>query len=649
MSGEAALFLASVAVYAGLPLLLTLRKTSFQFLLLYTHIAAVLTLGGFLGAIYVLPVLGGVSLLAGQVAYGGFMFATLLTVIVGRDLQVVRNIVALTVAVNVLVYLIFRVSNVALGKPRVPNPFDTSPGVFDQSLHVVLIGGFLIICELLAMLLILELVKSRVGTLPMAVVYVLTFVAVLTFDGVLFPTLVLFPADDLVPLVLASVKAKLVLAAVFAVPLAAFVVLYRPTVRSFEATPLHLRHLVSLSRDPLLDQLEDQGAQLVQSTAQVERATATVDRILDAATTTVLIASDPDLRITQFNRGAQELLGYSEQEVLGGTPKIFVSDEEIERQSVELGTRPDGLSLVAAQVRVGGHRDWQFTTRDGHSVDISLSITEIRVDEVLVGYLLAGEDVTTRLRVETALADALQMEQHSVARLEEANRVKDALVSTVSHELRTPLASIQGFTELLTDGSMGDLSPEQHDALSTVARNSARLQALVDDLIFVAKADASDLKVQLVPVDLCQVVASSRQTLAQQFRNRPDLELVYDLPTTAVTVRGDAPSLERLVDNLCSNAVKFTPDAGCVMIRVGQGDSGATLVVSDTGIGIDADVRAQLFQRFYRAPEANRRAIPGSGLGLSVVQEILRQHGGTIDLESRPGEGTTVTVRLPSA
>ncbi len=649
MSGEVVLFLGSVGVYAGLPLLFAVRRTPFQFLLLYTHIASVLTLGGFLGAIYVLPVFGGASLLAGQVAYGGFMFATLVTVLVGRDLHVVRNIIILTVAVDTLVFLIFRLSNLALGRPAVPNPFDTSPGVFDQSLRVLVIGGFLIICELLAMLVVLELAKSRLGPVPMAAVYVLTFVAVLTFDGALFPILVMIPSDDLGQLLLSSIEAKLVLAAVFAVPLAIFVGLYRPTLRSFEATPLHLRHLLSLSRDPLLDRLEDQGAQLVRSTAQVEHATATVSRILDAATTTVLIASDADLRITQFNRGAQELLGYTEAQVLGGSPAILFSDDEVQRQSVELGTRPDGPSLVAAQVRAGGHRDWRFTTQDGRTVDVSLSITEIRVDDLLVGYLLAGEDVTTRLRVEATLADALQMEQHSVARLEEANRVKDVLVSTVSHELRTPLASIQGYTELLSDGSLGTVSSQQRDALSTVARSCVRLQALVDDLIFVAKADSAEQAVQLGPVDLCQVVAASRGAAAPQVRLRPDLEVVYDLPPAPVTVRGDAASLERLVDNLCSNAVKFTPDAGSVTVRVRQVEGGATLVVSDTGIGIDGTARVQLFQRFYRAPEANRRAIPGSGLGLSVVQEILRQHGGTIDIESLPGAGTTVTVRLPSA
>ena len=647
MSSQA-LFLASIAAYAGFPLIFALRRTSFQFLLLYTHIASVLTLGGILGAVYVLPVFGDISLLAGQVAYGGFMFSTLLTVITGRDLQVVRNIIVLTVGVNAMVYLVFWLSRHALGSAEVPNPLDTSPLVFDQSLDVVLVGGTLIISELLALLAVLELAKRRLGRWPMSVVYVLTFVGILTLDGVLFPSLVLRPPTGLADFIVAGVQAKLVLAAVFAVPLLAFVTLYRPVLQRFEATPLRLGQLLSLSRDLLLDRLDEQETRLLQTTEQAGRATATVSGILDAATTTIIIATDPDLRITHFNHGAQELLGYAEDEVLGRSPTIFHTEEELARQAAQLHTEPDLASLVAAQLATGEHRDWAYTTRAGDTVMVSLSVTEIHVDDRLVGYLGAGEDVTRRLRAERALAAALRLEQSSVARLEEASRVKDELVSTISHELRTPITSIQGYTELLSDGSLGELSPEQDGALDRVLRNTSRLQILVDDLLFVAKADSGGLALGLSPLDLRQVVESARDTVAQLARHRDDLQVRYDLPEAPVMVRGDADSLERLVVNLCGNAVKFTPEEGSVTVRVEQAEAGAVLFVNDTGIGISAEDQGQLFKRFFRAAEANRRAIPGSGLGLSVVREIVTQHGGSIEILSTPDEGTTVTVRLAS-
>lgn len=647
MSGDA-LFLGSVAAYASLPLVFALRRTPFQFLLLYTHIASTLTLGGLLGAVYVLPVFGGVSLLAGQVAYGGFMFSTLVTVIIGRDLQVVRNIIVLTVAVNALVYPVFWLSHEALTNDQLLNPFGTSPLVFDQSIRVVLAGGALILCELLVLLLVLERAKGRLGPWPMAAVYVLSFVGVLTLDGVLFPSLVLLPPDGLGQLIIDGVQAKLVLAGVFAVPLLAFVTLYRPALRSFEASPLNLRQLLSLSRDPLLDRLHDQETRLLQTTDQVGRATATVSGILDAASTTVMIATDPDLRITDFNRGAQALLGYTESEVLGLTPASFFRDVELERQAGELDTTPDIESLTAAQVAEGRHRDWEFTDRDGRAVMVSFSVTEIRAGDQLVGYLGAGEDVTPRLRVESAVAEALRLEQASVERLEEANRVKDHLVSNVSHELRTPITSIQGFTELLSDGTLGELSPEQNDALASVLRNTSRLEAIVEDLLLVGRADAHALTPQLVALDLRQVVEAAGETLVQLTRRREDLRVVLDVPTAPVLVLGDAPSLQRLVENLCSNAVKFTPDEGSVTVRVTPTDGGASLVVTDTGIGIEEADRGLLFNRFFRAPEANRRAIRGSGLGLSIVQDIVARHGGTIEIDSSPDEGTTVSVWFPS-
>ncbi|MEO5652220.1 MAG: ATP-binding protein, partial [Marmoricola sp.] len=181
---------------------------------------------------------------------------------------------------------------------------------------------------------------------------------------------------------------------------------------------------------------------------------------------------------------------------------------------------------------------------------------------------------------------------------------------------------------------------------ATVARNSSRLRVLVEDLLLVAAADSAEPTVGLVPLDLRQVIEASQETLAELARHREDLQLRYDLPSTVVTVRGDAPSLERLIENLCSNAIKFTPEEGSVTVRLVQENAGASLFVIDTGIGIDEAARSQLFKRFFRAPEANSRAIPGSGLGLSVVQEILRQHGGTIEIDSIPNEGTTVKVWL---
>jgi PAS domain-containing protein len=341
MSGSA-LFAASVAIYAVLPLLIAVRSTTYQFLLFYTHIAAALTLGGLLGAVYVLPVWGDVALLAGQVSYGGFMFATLVTAIVGRDVRVVRGIVLLTLGVNLLVYPVFKITHVALDEGRVPNPQGVDPAVFDQSLDVVALGGLLIILELLTLLALLEFAKRKLTGWPMAPVYVLGYIGMLTLDGVLFPAVVLRPESGLGDLIAESVPAKLVLAGAYSVPLVLFLALYSRLVQQYEATPLRLSQLVPLRRDPVLERLKEQEAELEVRTAEAGRATATVLRILDAARNTLLIATDPDFRITHFNVGAEELLGYSESQVLGRNVEAYLDTDEFARHAAELGDGGDG-------------------------------------------------------------------------------------------------------------------------------------------------------------------------------------------------------------------------------------------------------------------------------------------------------------------
>ncbi len=646
MSGTA-LFAASVAVYAGIPLLLAVRRTPFQFLLLYAYIASVLTIGGLLGAMYVLPV-GGITLSPGQVAYGAFMFSTLITVIVGRDLQVVRNVVLLTVAVDVLVFAVFKISHLALSEPGVPSRYGVSAAVFDESLRVVVLGGVLIILELLGLLAVLELAKRRLPRWWMAPVYVLAYVVILVLDGVLFPIVVTPPAGGLADLISDGVPARLVLAGAYAIPLVLFVALYPRLVQRFEETPLNLHELVSLRRDPMLERLDEQEAELRVRTEEAASATATVSRIIDAASNTLIVATDPGFVITHFNRGAEELLGRPARTAIGRPVTGFYEQEELARHAEELGVRPLLEEVVPALVRRGTPSDWTLMTGSGERRTMSLSFTEIRDDGRLIGYLCAGEDVSARARTESALTEALRRESESVARLEEADRVKDEVVSTISHELRTPISSIQGYSEMLTAGDFGDLDPEQEAALGKVLRNTARLSSLVDDLLHLDRAQSGQLELRRVPTDMVAITREAWESLQQVSRERAlTLELV--VPDEPVSVLGDPRALERVVLNLGSNAIKFTPDDGRVTASVARTEAGCVLIIADTGVGIAEADQPRVLGRFYRSSDARRLAVPGSGLGLSVVDAIVAGHGGTIDIDSEPGRGTTVTVVLPLA
>ncbi len=646
------LFLVTVALYSALPLIFAVRRSSYQNLLMYAHIAGLKTLGGLLGAVYVYD-FGDFRLSAGQVAFGGFVFSTLIMVIVGRDLQVVRNIIALTISVNVLVYLTFQISGTALDADGVLNPSGTSTDIFGESLRVVALGGLLIVLLLLVLLAILELAKRRLPSSAMPVVYVGAFVAILTLDGVLFPTLALTPTDDYLGLIRNGVLAKLVLAAAYSVPLLVFVLFFRPVIERFEAKPLNLRGLFAVSRGELEERLERQQSelqvqrdQLRESTENAGRATATVDRILDSATNTILVALDQEFRVTQFNSGAQRLLGWASAEVTGRSPVMFHAADEIARQAEELGTDPDYAQVIVAQVGTGKRRDWEFLGRDGAVHMVSLSVTEIIVGGRGLGYLAAGEDVTSRLREENAVKSALRREHEAVVRLQEVNRVKRDLVSTVSHELRTPITSIHGYTELLSDGSFGQLTEEQAGALERVRHNAGRLEAMVNDLLVLERAETGDLELEFTSLDLRETVHDSAAILDELLTGR-ELDVNMNLSPSPVPVYGDRAAMERVLVNLLSNAVKFTPGEGRITVTVAADDGRAVLTVSDTGIGIGEEDQARLFNRFFRAEEANRMAIPGSGLGLSIVHAIVSGHGGVVGVESTPGGGTTISVSLP--
>ena len=657
--GATALFLLSVTAYAALPLLYALWRGPARFLMLYVHLATVLTLGGLLGAVYVLPLPGDVVLLAGQVSYGGFLFATLVAFVVGRDVQVVRNVVMLTAVVNVLVFTIFALSHQALlSDDAIPNPLGIPIDLFDQSVRVVLSGGSLIIAELLLLIGLLEVAKRRLPSWAMAPFYVLAYVAIIVLDGVLFPALVIMPPSGTAALISTGVHAKIYLAAAFAVPLIIFVSAYRPTLARFEAEPLRLRALLSVTRDELLErydrqqsELDQQRARLTHSAALSGRAAATTTGLMRSALNTLLITTDENLVITNVSTGGVRILRSPEEQLVGRPLDSLHAPEVWRSAALEAGVAEEDVDdpLIVTQVlaRSGIRRDWEFLTSRG-SRTVSYSITEIVDDDVVVGYLGAGEDVTDRARVERAVSDALEREHRAVERLKEVDHLKDELVSTVSHELRTPIASVTGYLELVTDGQFGEITHELRNALERIAANASRLERLVDDLLTVSAAEAGTLHLDLAEIDLREVFGPLLDLMEELCRGR-EVVLSIDPGDTPITLRADPAALERLVVNLVTNAIKFIDGPGTVHLETRPDPAGGgLLVVRDTGIGISPEDQEKMFSRFYRAPEASARAVPGSGLGLSIVQSIVAAHGGAVEVTSAPGAGTTITVRLPA-
>jgi PAS domain S-box-containing protein len=620
------LFAVSVAVYAVLPLLFALLPRPYRSLLIYTHLSALLVVGGFLGATYVMRLSDGVVLLAGQVAYGGFMYAALVAVIVGKDMQVLRNIGALTIATDGLAVVLLKLSGEGLHGVGTAGPVRLPAEVFDPSLRLVIVGGLLILLELLLLVAVLEGVKARAPKWAMAPAYPLAYIAILSLDGVLLPLVLGLPADQLGSMISSSAEAKALMGLIFAVPLTVFVLAYRPAVTAYEATPMPLRRIMPVKRSQLL--------------TRVSQANATLSGIMRSPSNTLLVVADPELRVVAANVGLERVLGWAPAEVVGRPINEVWTRSRANDQAEAVDPR-DFLEEAIA------HGDSQVLTvrhRDGSLRELSLSFSRVTDEaERFVGYLVAGEDVSSRVKAERALEEALDQERESQRRREEAVRFREDLVTVVSHELRTPIASIAGYTELLSEGQFGDLSEPQEDALRRIGRNSRRLKTLVDDLLLLAGSGTVEVT-RHEPLDLCAVVRQV-EARARDLAQGRSIELDLDLPAEPVTVAGDQASLERLLLNLVSNAVKFS-ESGTVRVAVADAEPDAVLQVSDEGFGMTEDEISQAFTPFYRTRIAAVRAIQGSGLGLSVVARIAEQHSGQVALDSTPGAGTTVTVRL---
>ena len=635
--GPGLLFVVSVAAFAGFPLAVACLRTKLRTPLLYCYIASMTLIAGMIGPAYTIPISTHVVIWSGQVLYAAFIFSTLITSLLGRDLEVVRKTVAIVVMVNLVAAVAYGLARSAL-EAGLPNPLGLPMDLFQASMTQQVIGVVLSVVELVILLAVLEWTKARLSTRAMIPVYPLAYVGVLVLDGALYPLLVLHPRSGIVGVIADGVAVKLVLGVAYGVPLLLFALFARGALRDYESRSLGLRYLADLSRDPLLDQLD--------STARTaSRARATTARILDAATSTVLVATDADLVVTHFNRGAERLLGATAAAVVGRPLDDLMPGCEVVRHATALEVPARVPDVVRAQVQALTPRDWSFMVDDTEVV-LSLHITTIESDRVIEGYLFAGEDVTTRLRAAEAVRIALDNEQASLARLRETDRVKQHLISTVSHELRTPIASIRGYLELLADGDFGDLSSTQSGAVDRALRGTGRLERLVSDLLVLERADRGPVTDKRAVVDLRDVVTSCTDELRPRTTGQ---SLEVDLPATPLITAGDPVALRRVVLNLVENAVKFTPGDGTIVVRLRDLDPGARIEVADTGIGIAPEEHPLVFTKFYRTADAQAMEAQGTGLGLSIVQMLVEDHHGIVRIDSERHRGTTVTIDLPAA
>ncbi|KQV25853.1 MULTISPECIES: ATP-binding protein [unclassified Microcella] len=282
----------------------------------------------------------------------------------------------------------------------------------------------------------------------------------------------------------------------------------------------------------------------------------------------------------------------------------------------------------------------ELTLPDGRSWQVFGSLAPSARGEVIAGIQLV--DVSDHVAAREAMAHAIDRERAVAEELRALSRQKDDFVSAVSHELRTPITSILGFAEDLDESA----SPEEHVMTEVIVRNSKRLAGMVEQLLELGRMTAPNPVGATGAVPLNRIVA---ETVEEQGHMAESAGVVVEtrLHEASPTVVGDEISIGRVATNLLSNAIKFTPAGGIVRLTTSIDDEYAVLAVDDSGVGVSADDRERVFERFYRSSDEAKLAAPGTGLGLSIVRSLVELHDGTITIEDSLLGGTRFVVRVP--
>ncbi|MGH7510173.1 MAG: ATP-binding protein [Gemmatimonadales bacterium] len=349
---------------------------------------------------------------------------------------------------------------------------------------------------------------------------------------------------------------------------------------------------------------------LVASNEAVNQLAAIVESSDDA-----ILATGLDGRIMSWNPGAERLYGYSRAEAVGKHVSLLHTRKHDDA----------GLFRRIGQGERVSRMETVNLTRDGRRIDVSLTVSPI-VDQAgrIVSASSIAHDITERKLLE---------------------RMKDDFVGTVSHELRTPLTAIKGFIELVAEGDAGPVTDTQREFLQIASRNSDRLGVLINDLIDMNLIESRRLDIRLHPLELGSVLTDVAATFRVMAQTKG---LVFRLNLAELPpVLGDSARLVQVFSNLVSNAIKYTP-RGEVGIQASPTEAGVEVVIYDTGIGLSREEQGQLFSRFFRGRSSVVAEAGGTGLGLVIAKAIVERHNGTINVESRPGEGSRFRVVLPT-
>jgi PAS domain S-box-containing protein len=371
------------------------------------------------------------------------------------------------------------------------------------------------------------------------------------------------------------------------------------------------------------DLLTDLAGRVQERTQELQSETAKSRAILEGVADGVMVADNTGT-IILFNEAAELILSLARDEVL---------NRPIQTLSGVFGGAGTGW-FQAIQDWANNPTNYEPGTYLEERLDLGKRFVSVHLSPVMMGEEFLG--------VVSVIRD--------ITRDVEVDRLKSEFVSTVSHELRTPMTSIKGYADLLLIGAAGEVGDMQRKFLETIKSNADRLSVLVNDLLDISRIDQGRIKLNLGPLRLHDIVDDVLKHIQGRIENEEKgMQITHSIPEHLPPIRADQNRITQVVTNLVDNAFQYTPEDGKITITVEVDDADEYVVVrvADTGIGVAPEDLPRVFERFYRGEDPLVMETPGTGLGLAIVKEMVEMHGGTIDVTSELGKGTTFWFTLP--